>query len=81
MLIDRRDHVINLCEMKFTLHSFTIDKKYSTELRNKINVFKESTGTKKAVYLCFITTYGITHNEYAGSLVQNDLKMDVLFES
>lgn len=80
MLIDRRDHVINLCEIKFSLHPFTIDKKYSAVLRNKINVFKQTTGTKKAIYLSFITTYGITKNEYAGSLVQNDLTMDILFE-
>jgi hypothetical protein len=35
LLIDRRDHVINVCEMKFSLNTFTIDKKYAEELRNK----------------------------------------------
>jgi uncharacterized protein len=40
LVIDRRDEVINLCEMKFSIHPFTIDKKYESELRNKIGTFK-----------------------------------------
>ncbi|MCX6225097.1 MAG: ATP-binding protein [Bacteroidia bacterium] len=47
LVIDRRDQVINLCEMKFSLNPFTIDKKYSEELRNKIVLFKSETGTRK----------------------------------
>ncbi len=80
LVIDRRDHVINLCEMKFSINPFTIDKKYADELRNKIGVFKAQTATKKAVYLTMVTTYGLIKNEHANALVQNSLTMDVLFE-
>lgn len=79
LVIDRRDHVINICEMKFSINNFTIDKKYAEELRNKIGVFKEETKTRKAIFLTMITTFGLNKNNYSSSLVQNDLTMDVLF--
>jgi uncharacterized protein len=81
LVIDRRDQVINLCEAKFSIHSFSIDKKYAEELRTKISVFKEATQTTKAVFLTFITTFGLTPNDYAQSLVQNALTMDILFQT
>jgi uncharacterized protein len=80
LLIDRRDHVINVCEMKFSLNAFTIDKKYAEELRNKIGAFTSEVKTRKSIYLTMITTFGLNKNQYSMSLVQNDLTMDVLFE-
>ena len=79
MLIDRLDQVINLCEMKFYINDFVITKGYYDELRNKIAVFKEATGTRKSIYLTMITTFGVQKNEYATALVQNSLTMDALF--
>jgi uncharacterized protein len=79
LVIERRDHAINLCEMKFSINTFVIDKVYSEELRRKVGVFKTATATKKSVFLTFITTFGIAKNEYAGSLVQKSLTMDALF--
>jgi AAA+ ATPase superfamily predicted ATPase len=79
LIIDRRDQIINLCEMKFSINPFVIDKKYADVLRNKIGFFKKETGTRKSVFLTMITTFGIKGNPYSGGLVQSDLKMDVLF--
>lgn len=79
LLIDRRDHVINLCEIKFSLQPFTITKAYAAQLQQKISRFKTETDTKKAVWLTMITTFGLTKNEYAASLVQKELTMEVLF--
>lgn len=81
LVIDRRDQVINLCEMKFSINPFRIDRKYAGELRDKIGAFKSETGTRKSVFLTMITTYGLQKNNYSGALVQNDLTMDVLFGS
>jgi uncharacterized protein len=81
LVIDRRDHVINLCEAKFSINLFTIDKKYAEELRTKIGVFKDVTQTQKSVFLTLITTMGLTPNDYAQSLVQNSITMDVLFQT
>lgn len=78
LVIDRRDEVINVFEMKFSISPFIIDKKYDAELRNKVGAFKAETRTKKSVFLTMLTTYGLQNNSYAGN-VQNDIKMDILF--
>jgi hypothetical protein len=80
LVIDRRDGVINLCEMKFSIGPFTMTKSYAAEMREKISLFKEVTGTSKAVFLTMITTYGLTGKNVENGLVQNDLTMDILFE-
>lgn len=79
LVIDRRDHVITICEMKFSINPFIIEKKYADDLRTKMAIFKQSTGTSKAIFLTFVTTFGLVQNEHAMSLVQNSLTMDVLF--
>jgi uncharacterized protein len=78
LLIDRRDQVINLCECKFSIDTFAIDKDYAEKLRAKVGVFKTVTKTKKAVFLTMITTYGIEKNTHA-YIVQNEVVMDDLF--
>jgi len=79
LVIDRRDQVINLCEMKYSINPFVINKKYAGELQNKIGSFKMETSTRKSVFLTMITTFGLQSNSHSSSLVQNDLRMDVLF--
>jgi uncharacterized protein len=79
LLIDRRDQVINLCECKFSLDTFAIDKEYAEKLRSKISIFKTATKTRKAVFLTMITTYGVEKNQYANQLMQNEVTMDDLF--
>jgi AAA+ ATPase superfamily predicted ATPase len=78
LVIDRRDRVINLCEMKFSINEFAIDKKYDADLRNKIGTFKTETKTKKSVFLTMVTTFGLQQNAYAG-LVQNSITLNDLF--
>lgn len=80
LVFDRRDQVINLFEIKYSINQFTITKDYDAVLRNKVQAFRESTGTKKSIFLTMITTYGLKPNEYATSSVQNELTMDALFD-
>lgn len=79
LILDRKDQVINVCEMKFSVAPFVIDKKYSENLSNKLNSFRQRTNTRKALFLTLLTTYGVGQNKYS-YMVRNDLKMDVLFE-
>jgi uncharacterized protein len=81
LLIDRRDNCINLCEIKFSITEFTIDKKYAEELAAKRRIFIAQTGTKKTVFITLLTSFGVKTNAYYLNNVQNQLKMDVLFES
>ncbi|WP_431210146.1 hypothetical protein ACQ86N_29375 [Puia sp. P3] len=80
LVLDRSDRIINLFEMKFSVDTFTIDKKYADVLKQKIIVFRDQTKTRKATFLTMFTTFGLTKNTYALSLVQNHLTMDILFE-
>lgn len=80
LIIDRRDQVINVCEIKFSIEPYTITKAYTQQLRQKIAVFRAETRTKKAIFLTLITTYGLNPNAHSRGLVQNDLNMEILFE-
>ena len=80
MLIDRRDRVITLCEMKFSVNDYIIDKDYHEKIRNKIEAFRRMTRTRKAIQVVFVTTYGVKENTYS-SIVQGQVTLDGLFES
>lgn len=79
LLINRKDHVINLCEAKYSISPFVITKKYAIELRNKAGNFISDTGTKKTIAITMLTTFGIRPNENSIGLIQNEICMDVLF--
>lgn len=78
LLIDRKDQVINLCEMKYSLSEYIIDAEYEQKLRNKKSVFIDTTNTRKAVHLTMVTTFGIKANAHSG-IVQNEITLDDLF--
>jgi len=79
LIINRKDGIINLCEIKFSGKEFMIDKNYEANLRNKLFTFKEETKTKKAIHLLMLTTYGLTKNKYSG-LIQKEIILDDLFK-
>lgn len=62
LLLDRKDHCMNLCEMKYSIEEFTINKKYAEELAQKKSVFIARTKTKKTIFLTMIITYGVVRN-------------------
>lgn len=78
LLIDRADGAINLCEMKFSFKEFVIDKKYSENLQNKIEVFIEETGTDKSILLTLVSTKGLHQNIYS-HIIQRQVKLSDLF--
>jgi len=79
MVIDRKDGVINLCEIKYSSHRLGIDKEYDLNLRNKSTVFREVTGTKKTLHRTMITTFGITQNLYSDG-IQSEVTLDAFFD-
>ncbi len=79
LLIDRRDQVVNLCEIKFSMNEYLIDKEYEQNLRNKIAVFRQNTNCRKTIQLTFITTFGVQKNKYSG-IVSNAVLLDDLFQ-
>ncbi len=79
LVIDRADRSMNLCEMKFSEAEFAIDKAYARELAHKRDVFRAATGTKKALFITLVTTYGLRDNEHSRGLVARTVAMDALF--
>lgn len=80
LLIDRRDGIINICEMKFSIDEYVITKKYAEEIRHKVAMFKSQSKTKKSLFFTMITSFGVANNEYAGSFVQNSVVLEDLFK-
>ncbi len=80
LIFDRRDQIVTVCEMKYSLNKFVIDKKYAENLRNKIGSFRNESKTKKAIHLAMVTTFGTLENENYFDLVQNNITVDCFFE-
>ncbi len=78
LVIDRRDRTTNICEIKFSVSEFVIDKDYEENLRKKMQVFREATHSRKALQLVLITTFGVRQSIHSG-IVQSQVKMDDLF--
>jgi hypothetical protein len=78
LLIDRRDDVIDLCEMKFSSYSYAITADYDERLRERAEEFRAATGTKKALHIVFVAANGVSENKYSGN-VQNVVTLDDLF--
>ncbi len=79
LLIDRKDGIINLCEMKYASSAFLIDKNYAANLENKKVAFIEESKTKSTVRLAFISPKGVKSNEYSSS-IRNVVTLDDLFK-
>lgn len=80
LVIDRDDHVINLCEVKFSEHEFSIKSDYAKTLRIRRNIFKYATKTKNTCFTTMITTYGCIHNSYYLDEITNEITIDDLFQ-
>lgn len=79
MLIERKDNIVNMCEIKFYGTEFAVDKNYDKVLRNRISLLSEEISPKMAIHSTLITTYGLKYNEYSGDFV-NVINMDALFD-
>lgn len=78
LVIDRRDQIINLCEIKYSMSVYELTKDYMEHLQHRRELFRQQTHTSKALYLTFITTYGLKKNAYQG-MVQSSIDMEGLF--
>ncbi len=78
LVIDRRDQVVNLCEMKYSTGRYEITKKYCEEMQQRRELFRTVTKTRKALHLTMVTTYGIANNPYS-DMIQSQVTLDDLF--
>jgi len=80
MVIDRRDNVINLCEMKFAASKYSITKNECEKMIQRMELFRRVTKTKNALHLVMITPHGITQGKYS-DYIQKEVTVDELFSS
>lgn len=78
LLIERRDNVVNMCEMKFYSDDFTVDGAYYRTLIRRQALLEKHLSRKNVIHSTLITTYGLTYNEYSG-IFTNVLTLDDLF--
>lgn len=68
LVIDRRDQVINLCEMKYTMTPYEITKDYYQHILERQEQFRNETRTRKALMLTMVSASGLKPNAYAGAI-------------
>ena len=78
LLIDRKDDVINVCEIKYSQNEFAIDADYEKALIHKLESFRTETKTKKALWLTMLTFAGIKRNQYK-NIVLSEVTGEELF--
>jgi len=78
-IIDRDDNCINLLEIKYYDAEFEITKSYAAQLREKIQLFKKATNTKKNLFPTMLTIYGTKINAHYLGIVTSQLTIEDLF--
>ena len=79
LLIDRKDGVINLFEIKFYNEEYALSRVDADNLIKKRRVFKRVTKTNKQLFFVLITTFGLTPNAHSMSLITQTLTVNDLF--
>ncbi len=79
LVLDRKDHVINLFEMKFYHEPWLLSKSDATELRTRVSLFKNLTKTPKQIFLTSVTPFGVQQNEHSIGLIHSEVTMNDLF--
>ncbi len=80
LLIDRRDDIVNLCEMKYSNGKYTITSDEAERLRNRIEVARKLFGNRRTIHLTMITQDGIVQSPNSWD-VQSVVTLDDLFKA
>ena len=78
LIIDRKDGVIDICEMKFSEDEYRLTSDEERKLRNRRAAFIEATKTRKAVRIVLVSPYGASRNLYSG-IFSGEVTIDGLF--
>ena len=78
LIINRKDNIVNMCEIKFCNDVFIVDKDYHMSLIRRKNLLSEVIPKRSAIHNTLITTYGLKHNEYSGDFIRT-IDLEKLF--
>ncbi len=79
MIIERKDHVVNMCEMKFYGDDYEVNLEDHKTLERRKKLLREIIPKKAIVHSTLVTTYGLVRNGYHSDFV-NVIIMDDLFK-
>lgn len=79
MVIERKDNIVNMCEIKFYSDLYVGNKTSHLDLVRKDRVLGEYIKKKQIIHNTLITTYGIKDNEYRFDYT-NVITLDDLFK-
>ena len=69
MVIERKDGVTDLCEMKYTDGPYAMTSDDAKAMRRKRSVFREESGTRAAVHLALVSANGTLPNAHSQDIV------------
>ena len=78
LIIERKDNIINLCEMKFYSSEFILNKDYHLDLMQREEIIKSLILKKQSIYNVLITTFGLKKGEYSSDFA-SVVTLDDLF--
>lgn len=78
LIINRKDGVINLCEMKYTSNAYSLDSDEYQKIINRMTIYRQATHAKEAIHITLICGNGYIPNKYSGG-VQNIITGEDLF--
>lgn len=79
LIIERKDNIVNMCEMKFYSNEFSVDKDYHKVLVNREELLAKELSPKMMIHKTLITTVGLKYNEYSSDF-DSIIILDDLFK-
>lgn len=77
LVIDRRDDIMNVCEIKYTSSPFVLTKRYADTIECRRAAF-ERKYPRKSIHMTLVTTFPSSPGAYVGSF-QSEVTQDSLF--
>ena len=80
LLIERKDNVVNMCEMKFYSEEFYVNSNYQQKLVHRTNLLAERLPRKTVIHSILVTTYGLVNNEYSSEFIDTVILDDLFIQ-
>ena len=65
LVVERKDKMTHLCEMKYSDAPLSIDAGYEAKLKRKVEAFREETRTRNAIARTMVCANGLARNAHS----------------
>ncbi len=70
LLLERRNEVIHLCEMKFVGEPFVVTRAYAQLLKEEVQLFEEHAKVRGRIIVTRVAPFGLHENTWSKDLVE-----------